>query len=72
MAPHTSLSYCLSLLPDLLPCHVHALAQDLPKDLIEQALQATGHATIRRRHLPAEHQARSRLGKHPGRYTSLT
>ena len=45
---------CLSLLEKVLPEQLPSLTQDLPTQLIAQALHATGHATIRRRRLPAE------------------
>jgi hypothetical protein len=54
MAPRTDLSFCLSLLERVLPEQLPSLTQDLPAQLIAQALQSTGHATIRRRRLPAE------------------
>lgn len=54
MAPRTDLSFCLSLLEKVLPEQLPSLTQDLPAQLIAQALQSTGHATIRRRRLPAE------------------
>ena len=53
MAPRTDLGFCLSLLEQVLPEQLPSLTQDLPAQLIEQALQSTGHATIRRRRLPA-------------------
>ena len=54
MAPRTSLSHCLSLLSDVVPQDVATLVNDLPAELILQALSATGSASIRRRKLPAE------------------
>ncbi len=54
MAPRTDLRFCLSLLNQVLLEQLPALTQDLPAQLIAQALQSTGHATIRRRRLPAE------------------
>lgn len=47
-----SLSHHLALLSGILPDDLPALVQDLPQDVILQALWATG--TIRRRRLPAE------------------
>ena len=52
--PGSSLSHHLALLSGFLPDDLPALVQDLPQDLIQQALWATGTATIRRRRLPAE------------------
>lgn len=54
MPPRTSLSYCLSVLSDFLPEDLPSLTQDLPTELILQALWATGTASIRRRRLPTE------------------
>ena len=50
----SSLSHHLSLLSEVLPDDLPALTADLPKQVILQALSATGTATIRRRRLPAE------------------
>jgi len=54
MPPRTSLSHCLSLLTQVVPQDLPTLTQELPGELIEQALAATGTATVRRRRLPAE------------------
>lgn len=54
MPPRTSLSHCLSLLNQVVPQDLPTLTQELPGELIEQALAATGTATVRRRRLPAE------------------
>jgi hypothetical protein len=53
MPPRTSLSHCLSLLTQVVPEDLPTLTQDLPGELIQQALAATGTATVRRRRLVA-------------------
>src|SRR4051794_39088803 len=54
MPPRTSLSHCLSLLSEVIPPDLATMSQDLPVELIEQALAGTGAATVRERRLPAQ------------------
>lgn len=54
MPLRTSLSHCLQLVSQVIPTQLPTLTQDLPGELIQQALAATGTATVRRRRLPAE------------------
>lgn len=54
MPPRTSLSHCLALLSEVIPPDLATLSQDLPVELIEQALAATGTATVRQRRMPAQ------------------
>ena len=46
MPPRTSLSHCLSLLTQVVPQDLPTLTQELPGELIEQALAATGTAIM--------------------------
>lgn len=54
MPPRTSLSHCLSLLSEVIPPDLATLSQDLPAELIEQALASTATAAVRLRRLPAQ------------------
>lgn len=54
MPPRTSLSHCLAMLSEVVPPELATLSQDLPAELIEQALASTGTATVRLRRLPAD------------------
>lgn len=54
MTPRTSLNQCLSLVSQVVPEQLPTLTQELPTELIQQALAGTGASTVRRRRLPAE------------------
>lgn len=54
MPPRTSLSHCLSLLSQVIAPDLATLTQDLPVQLIEQALAATGTSSVRHRRMPAQ------------------
>lgn len=54
MSPSTRLSHCRTLVARVVLTQLPTLTQDLPLELIQQALAATGTATVRRRRLPTE------------------